>query len=117
MNVPVDTTLFRTRPGSMCYFIDIQELQLREVSQHFGITVEQDQLMSRCPKCNAAAFRLVPQEHVAARVPERVLGIVEEFFECGACLQVFWMVSLIDFTLCLRQLHPTPAGLRKPEFL
>ena len=51
--------------------------------------------MSRCPKCNACAFRLVSKEQVASRVPERVSELVDEFYECGECLQVFWMVGEI----------------------
>ena len=74
------------------YLFWLQEVQLREVTKHFGISLDQERLMSRCPKCNIAAFRLVPREHVASRVPEKVIDLVEEFFECGECLQVFWMV-------------------------
>ena len=31
-----------------------QEEQLREVTKHFGITLDKDQLMTRCPRCNAS---------------------------------------------------------------
>jgi uncharacterized protein with PIN domain len=52
--------------------------------------------MSRCPKCNAAAFRRIPKDSVRDRVSERIFEIVDEFFECGGCLKVFWMVSQDD---------------------
>ena len=74
--------------------ISTQEEQLREVTRHFGISLDQDRLMSRCPKCNVSSFRLVSKENVAARVPIKVFDLVDEFFECGECLQVFWMVSV-----------------------
>ena len=79
----------------------LQEEQLREVTRHYGISLDRDRLMSRCPKCNVSAFRLVAKEGVASRVPDKVFELVDEFYECGECLQVFWMVSADEKAQCL----------------
>uniref|UniRef100_A0A7S2VVD9 Mut7-C RNAse domain-containing protein n=1 Tax=Chlamydomonas chlamydogama TaxID=225041 RepID=A0A7S2VVD9_9CHLO len=65
--------------------------QLQEVSKHFGITLVQEQLMTRCSVCNAADLRSISREDAQERVSRRVYRIVEEFFECGNCHKVFWV--------------------------
>ncbi len=80
------------RHDALMITLTLQEEQLREVARHFGVALDREQLMSRCPRCNVADFRRVPHGSVHGRVPERVLGLVDEFFECGGCFKVFWMV-------------------------
>ncbi|KAG1680371.1 hypothetical protein FOA52_015462 [Chlamydomonas sp. UWO 241] len=68
--------------------------QLREVAFAFGVALDDDRrsrLMTRCPRCNAAQFRVAEREGVEGRMSARVYESVAEFFECGGCTQVFWM--------------------------
>ncbi|KAK9830037.1 hypothetical protein WJX72_009327 [[Myrmecia] bisecta] len=66
--------------------------QLEELATHFGIRFDEEVVLSRCSKCNAAQFELVePRERVQGWVPEHVYSRVEEFWQCGRCRKVFWM--------------------------
>jgi hypothetical protein len=39
--------------------------------------------MSRCSACNAAAFQRISHEEAAPHVTERLLELVQEFWQCG----------------------------------
>lgn len=64
--------------------------QLREICFKFKIGFKADKVLSRCV-CGAKAFRKVNRGSVQGRVSPAVMEAVIEFFECGSCLQVFWM--------------------------
>lgn len=40
-------------------------------------------LMSRCSACNAAAFKRISHEEARQHVNDRLLDLVEEFWQCG----------------------------------
>ena len=48
--------------------------------------------MSRCSKCNAAAFEHVsPKEAARGHVPAYVYNTVGDFWRCTQCSKIFWM--------------------------
>jgi uncharacterized protein with PIN domain len=40
-------------------------------------------LMSRCSACNAAAFKRISHKEAAAHVNDRLLELVDAFWQCG----------------------------------
>lgn len=48
--------------------------------------------MSRCSACNAAAFQRISHEEAAQHVTERLLELVQEFWQCGK-VSVWWLPS------------------------
>ncbi|GAB4818833.1 hypothetical protein N2152v2_005879 [Parachlorella kessleri] len=55
---------------------DSAEEQLRELVGRFGIQFQQEAIMSRCSKCNAAAFELItPREGAQALVPAHIYDV------------------------------------------
>lgn len=57
--------------------------------------------MSRCAKCNGKAYDHLTQEQAAALgdvVPAKVLKVVEDYWACQRCKQVYWEGQLFDQT-------------------
>lgn len=89
--------------------------QLTELSRHFNIRLDEFTLMSRCSACNAAAFQRISHEEAAQHVTERLLELVQEFWQCGKCKKVVWMgpksyaaISLLEGLFTDGKTHPTP---------
>lgn len=70
--------------------------QFAEVLSHFGIKVDDSDLMSRCSKCNGDGYILLSPEQASrtGQVPQRVLDLQPplEFWACRneACGKVYW---------------------------
>lgn len=66
-----------------------EEERLAEVARRYGIRLEIDMSVSRCPKCNTTV-RQISKEEVRGRVEESTFGYYDEFWECPKCRQVYW---------------------------
>lgn len=62
---------------------------LAKLSKKFGISLEVDMAISRCPKCNARV-RPIQKEKVADRVERSTFSRYSEFWECPKCEQIYW---------------------------
>jgi uncharacterized protein with PIN domain len=63
--------------------------RLAEVAKRFGVELEIDMNVSRCPKCNTRV-RPVPKETVAERVEDNTFSNYDEFWRCPKCSQIYW---------------------------
>jgi uncharacterized protein with PIN domain len=66
-----------------------EEERLAEVARRYGIKLEIDMSVSRCPKCNTTV-RQISKEEVRGRVEESTFRYYDEFWECPKCRQVYW---------------------------
>eukprot|EP00873_Tetraselmis_striata_P027358 jgi/Tetstr1/447622/TSEL_034983.t1 len=67
--------------------------QLSAITDHFGIKLDSGAVMSRCSRCGSAALGKIDHDEAAAseEVPERMLDIVQDFWQCSECRKVFWV--------------------------
>ncbi|MFQ6064054.1 MAG: Mut7-C RNAse domain-containing protein [Candidatus Bathyarchaeia archaeon] len=63
--------------------------KLASLVDHFGIKLEMDVTVSRCPKCNTP-IRTVSKDQVSNRIPETTATYYNEFWECPGCGQIYW---------------------------
>ena len=63
--------------------------RLAALSKRFGIALEIDLSVSRCPRCNTA-IRSVQKGDVADRVEKNTFTHYNEFWECPKCGKVYW---------------------------
>jgi uncharacterized protein with PIN domain len=66
-----------------------EEERLAEVARRYGIKLEIDMSVSRCPKCNTTV-RQISKEEVRGRVEESTFRYYDGFWECPKCRQVYW---------------------------
>jgi hypothetical protein len=66
-----------------------EEERLAELARRYGIRLEIDMKVSRCPKCNATV-KQIPQEKAIGRVEKSTFTYCNEFWECPRCHQVYW---------------------------
>lgn len=63
--------------------------RLAALSARYGIRLEMDLSLSRCPRCNTSIHQ-VPKEKVADRLERNTFTHYEEFWECPKCKKVYW---------------------------
>jgi len=63
--------------------------KLAKLAQRFGLELDFDVTVSRCPKCNTKIEPLA-KEKVLDRVPKTTSSYYEEFWECPGCKQIYW---------------------------
>ena len=66
-----------------------EEERLAELARRYGIRLEIDMTVSRCPKCNATV-KQIPKEKARGRVEESTFRYCNEFWECPKCHKVYW---------------------------
>jgi uncharacterized protein with PIN domain len=66
------------------------EAQFAELLDVFGLSDVVDAGESRCGICNADCWLHLRPADVHGRVPQGVLGLTDEFFQCASCEQIFW---------------------------
>jgi uncharacterized protein with PIN domain len=66
--------------------------RLAALAKRFGIELEIDLSVSRCPKCNTPIHE-VPKEKIAGKVEENTFAHYDEFWECPKCGKVYWQGS------------------------
>ncbi len=75
--------------------------KLAELAKKFGIKLEVEMPLSRCPLCNHQ-IRHVEKARVVGRVNPRTLNAYDEYWECAGCGNIYWRGShwkKIDETL------------------
>jgi hypothetical protein len=65
------------------------EEKLAELAERFGIDLNVDMTISRCPKCNMKVKPL-SKERVQDRVEENTFLHYDAFWECPKCRQIYW---------------------------
>ncbi|KAJ4726700.1 putative 3-5 exonuclease [Melia azedarach] len=82
--------------------------QLREVIETFELKISEDQLMSRCTKCNGRFIQkpLTTEEAVEAakgfqRIPNCLFDKDLEFWQCMDCNQLYWEVLSVILVLSM----------------
>jgi len=80
-----------TARGVQAYYVNgVNEAEdLAKLAKRFGINLDVDMKISRCPKCNAQV-KPVPKEKVAGKVEETTFSYYNEFWECPKCGQIYW---------------------------
>lgn len=63
--------------------------KLANVAKRFGLSLEFDSRLSRCPTCNSS-LRAAPREEVASMIPKSTLEGYKEFWLCTGCGKVYW---------------------------
>jgi uncharacterized protein with PIN domain len=79
----------RDLPDLLFIVDDLAEAQLRQVVNHFGITMDKEQLFTRCLRCNKKLIKKTPEE-VKHFVPPYILTVHQEFSSCPQCEKVYW---------------------------
>lgn len=74
-------------PGAMFVEADDLDLQLKAVSEKFGLKFH-DELI-RCSSCNGD-LTVLPKEQAKGSVPEGALADNEKFWKCAKCGKVYW---------------------------
>ncbi|KAG6557636.1 hypothetical protein Mapa_000917 [Marchantia paleacea] len=96
-----DAKLLRRRlvPASLAYRVKRQGKwdQLAEVIEIFKLSISEEQLLTRCTKCNGDFIpkALNGEEAVAQApwsqvIPACALSNVDEFWQCSVCKHVYW---------------------------
>lgn len=64
--------------------------QLREIVKKLNFKkIEISGDKARCPKCNSET-KLVLKKNICKKIPDKVLEINNEFWQCKLCDQIFW---------------------------
>lgn len=91
-----DKKLANRRDAGACYVVssDNPYEQFQEIRAHFALQLVEEDLMSRCARCNAKGFDIVDVDYVRNQTEDEVhpnvLEIVTEFWVCRVCHKVFW---------------------------
>ena len=70
-------------------------LQLKELIQKGHISLNEENLLSRCLLCNALLDE-VPREEAEGKVPEFIFYQQKTFFRCPHCQRIYWPGSHQD---------------------
>jgi len=88
-----DVELYKnaTAKGLDTFFLNekLEEEQLAELADRFGIDLKIDMTTSRCPKCNTPV-KPARKEEIADKVEKDTLEYYNEFWRCPNCGQVYW---------------------------
>lgn len=71
---------------------DKPPLQLRELIQKKVISLEEENLFSRCLLCNSLLDE-IPRGEAEGKVPDFIFYQQREFFRCPQCLRIYWKGS------------------------
>jgi uncharacterized protein len=65
------------------------EEKLAELAKRYGVPLEIDMSISRCPKCNALV-KPVPREKITETVEKNTFEHYSKFWQCSKCGQIYW---------------------------
>ena len=71
---------------------DKPPLQLRELIQKKVISLNEENLFSRCLLCNILLDK-IPREEAKGKVPDFIFYQQKEFSRCPQCLRIYWQGS------------------------
>jgi len=66
--------------------------RLAALSKRFGLRLELNPKISRCPKCNAK-LKAAEKDKILNRIPSSTKTFYEEFWKCPNCEQIYWQGS------------------------
>lgn len=69
--------------------------QLRELFQKGYISLNEDNLFSRCLLCNDPLDE-IPHEEAKGKVPDFIFYQQKEFFRCPQCQRIYWQGSHLE---------------------
>ena len=80
-----------TAKGIQAFYVDgkTEAERLAQIAKKFGISLEIDMAVSRCPKCNAQV-KPTSKENVKGKVEETTFAHYNEFWQCTKCGQIYW---------------------------
>jgi hypothetical protein len=89
-----NTKLIPKRPEDRIIRIgeDKPPLQLRELIQKKVISLNEENLFSRCLLCNILLDK-IPREEAKGKVPDFIFYQQKEFSRCPQCLRIYWQGS------------------------
>lgn len=102
MIVTRDRKLVKRLGSEACCFVSHQhtEGQFNELVSQCNLTFHRSAFLSRCAVCNANDFVPVSKDEARdAGVKEKVLEVVQEFWQCAGCKKVYWEGPKFD-TAC-----------------
>jgi uncharacterized protein with PIN domain len=88
------------------------EEKLAELAKRYGIPLEIDMSISRCPKCNSLV-KPVPQEKLVETVEKNTFAHYKEFWQCSKCGQIYWQGA--HWTRIKKSLETARKILQKQE--
>jgi uncharacterized protein with PIN domain len=65
------------------------EEKLAELAKRYGVPLEIDMSISRCPKCNSPV-KPVSRESLAETIEKDTFEHYSEFWQCSKCGQIYW---------------------------
>ena len=86
-----NTKLFPKRPEDQVIRIteDKPSLQIKELVQKGHISVEDDNLFSRCLLCNVI-LDAITRGDAEGKVPDFIFHQQKEFYQCPQCKRIYW---------------------------
>ncbi|MEM3566598.1 MAG: Mut7-C RNAse domain-containing protein [Candidatus Bathyarchaeia archaeon] len=77
--------------GVQAFYVDgkTEAERLAQLAKKFGISLDINMAVSRCPKCNAQV-KPTSKENVKDKVEETTYTYYNEFWQCPKCGQVYW---------------------------
>jgi uncharacterized protein with PIN domain len=88
------------------------EEKLAELAKRYGIPLEIDMSISRCPKCNSLV-KPIPQEKLVETVEKNTFAHYKEFWQCSKCGQIYWQGA--HWTKIKKSLETARKILQKQE--
>lgn len=85
---------FLEHPGVTLFIIKSNDYQkqLKELREHFNISVDEERMFCRCIICNEL-LKKIEKEETRDRVPGYVYKTQEEFYICPGCQRIYWQGS------------------------
>jgi uncharacterized protein with PIN domain len=89
-----NTKLLPKRPEDRILRVmeDKPSLQLKDLIQKGYISLDDENLFSRCLLCNTL-LNEIPREESEGKVPDFIFYQQKEFFRCPQCLRIYWQGS------------------------
>jgi len=93
------------------YFERTDEAErLAQLAKRFGIKLEVDMTISRCPKCNTRV-KPIEKEKIADKVEKSTFTYYNEFWQCPKCEQIYWQGA--HWTRIRKTLEQAKENLKK----
>ena len=79
---------------SQTFFVEekTEAERLAALSKRYGLSLELNPNMSRCPKCNTK-IKPTKKEKVFNRIPSSTKTFYDKFWKCPNCEQIYWQGS------------------------
>ncbi|MEM2465770.1 MAG: Mut7-C RNAse domain-containing protein [Candidatus Bathyarchaeia archaeon] len=80
-----------TAKGVQAFYVngETEAERLAQLAKKFGISLDINIAVSRCPKCNTQV-KPISKENVKGKVEETTYACYNEFWRCPKCGQIYW---------------------------